>query len=170
MRRGAPARQLSVNGRRLSGNQASMPKKPDPVLAKMNEICLSLPDTKLTMPWGSPHFRVVEKIFAGCGEDTVSFRLYLDHADAVVTRPGFSRAPYVGHLGGVVLEVSDATDWDEVREFVLESYRIVAPKKSLAKLDGNAPATAAVAKKKTATRTTSPAKKKAAARTKPASR
>ena len=36
----------------------------DRVLVKMKEICLSLPETKLTMTWDKPHFRVGDKIFA----------------------------------------------------------------------------------------------------------
>ncbi len=31
----------------------------------MRKICLSLPDTKETLTWGEPHFRVGDKIFAG---------------------------------------------------------------------------------------------------------
>ncbi len=115
--------------------------KPDAVLALMREICLSLPDTKLTMTWGKPHFRVGEKIFAGCGEEVegkpvVGFKLSMEHAAAVCRRPGFRPAPYVGHKGWVSMDVSRGTDWDSVRAFVRESYELIAPKRSLAKLAG----------------------------------
>ena len=43
--------------------------KLDPILTKMREICLSLPDTKETLTWGQPHFRVGDKIFSGYGEE-----------------------------------------------------------------------------------------------------
>ena len=43
-----------------------MKSKSETVLNRMREICLALPDTKETMTWGKPHFRVIEKIFAGC--------------------------------------------------------------------------------------------------------
>ena len=36
-------------------------------LARVREICLALPDTKETLTWGSPYFRVGDKIFAGYG-------------------------------------------------------------------------------------------------------
>src|SRR5438093_192818 len=108
------------------------------VLDRMTEICLSLPDTKLTMTWGQPHFRVGEKIFAGCGEhagwQALGFKLERDHADAVVRDPRFRRAPYVGHKGWVQMDGSKVRDWDEVRALVLESYRLIAPKRTLAKL------------------------------------
>ena len=119
-----------------------MPKT-DRVLAKMRKICLSLPDTKLTMTWGKPHFRVHDKIFAGCGEDNgwyaIGFKLEMKHAATVVRKPSFRRAPYVGHKGWVQMDASKVKDWEEVRRMILESYRLIAPKKSLAKLQGGKP-------------------------------
>ena len=116
--------------------------KIDAALAKIRKICLSLPDTKETMTWGKPHFRVGEKIFAGYGEEDgkriVGFKLEMAHANLAVQVPGFSRAPYVGHKGWVSLETDSVKDWEEVREMILESYRLIAPKKSLAKLDTTA--------------------------------
>ena len=60
----------------------------DAVLTRMREICLSLPGTKETMTWGKPHFRVGEKIFAGCGEENgrqvIGFKLQMAHAEAVI--------------------------------------------------------------------------------------
>jgi predicted DNA-binding protein (MmcQ/YjbR family) len=120
-----------------------MPKI-DTVLKKMREICLSLPDTKETITWGEPHFRVGEKIFAGCGFErgqlTIGFKLEMDHADGIVQDPRFRRAPYVGHKGWVSMDATQVKDWREVRSFILESYRLIAPKKAQAKLAGVAPA------------------------------
>jgi len=140
----------------------------DAALAKMRRICLSLPDTKETPTWGQPHFRVGEKIFSGLGEEkgvlTVGFKLEMDHADAMVRRPGFSRAPYVGHKGWVSADVARVKDWDELGALIHESYRLIAPKKTFAKWQGKAAATpAAPARKarKTARRAGSPTKKRA---------
>ena len=135
-----------------------MPKT-DPVVLKMSEICLALPDTKLTMTWGKPHYRVGDKIFAGCGEEDgwygLGFKLEMPHAKRLVTSDArFRPAPYVGHKGWVTMNVDGVEDWDEVRELVHESYRLIAPKKSLAKL-GGAPATKPSAK--TTTRSASAA-------------
>jgi predicted DNA-binding protein (MmcQ/YjbR family) len=108
----------------------------DAALTKMRKICLTLPDTKETPTWGQPHFRVGEKIFAGLGEEkgtlTVGFKLEKDLAEAIIRRPGFSRAPYVGQHGWVSLDVGSVRDWDEVRELIHQSYRLIAPKKTLA--------------------------------------
>jgi predicted DNA-binding protein (MmcQ/YjbR family) len=113
------------------------------VLKKMREICLALPDTKETLTWGEPHFRVGEKIFAGCGEEkgrlSIGFKLEMDHADAIVQDPRFRRAPYVGHKGWVSMDAGGIRDWREVRSLVLESYRLIAPKRTLAKLEGKRP-------------------------------
>lgn len=112
----------------------------EPALIKMREICLSLPDTKETLTWGEPHFRVGEKIFSGYGKEkgktVIGFKLEMEHADEVIKDPRFWRAPYVGHKGWVSMDASAVRDWDEVRPYILESYRLIAPKKSWAKLQG----------------------------------
>jgi predicted DNA-binding protein (MmcQ/YjbR family) len=116
--------------------------KPDTVLAKMREICRSLPDTKETLTWGEPHFRVGEKIFAGCGDEkgrlTIGFKLEMDHADALVQDPRFHRAPYVGHKGWVSMDAAQIRSWKEVKMLVLESYRLIAPKKTFARFAAGA--------------------------------
>jgi hypothetical protein len=48
----------------------------------------------------------------------------------------FFRPPYVGHRGwlGVYLDVR--VDWTEIAEIVADAYRVVAPKRLVAELDG----------------------------------
>jgi predicted DNA-binding protein (MmcQ/YjbR family) len=53
---------------------------------------------------------------------------------AVVKRSGFWAAPYVGRHGWVSMDVATVDEWDEVKAMILESYRLIAPKRSLAKL------------------------------------
>jgi predicted DNA-binding protein (MmcQ/YjbR family) len=110
----------------------------------MKKICLSLPDTKLTMTWDKPHFRVGAKIFAGCGEEngklSIGFKLEMEHADEILRDPRFERAPYVGHKGWVSMDAGGIKDWEEVRTLILESYRLIAPKRTLAKLQEAPPA------------------------------
>jgi len=112
------------------------------VLDHMRAICLALPETRETLTWGQPHFRVGERIFAGCGEEkgrvVIGFKLDMDHADAVIQDPRFWRAPYVGHKGWVSMDANAVADWNEVRPLVLESYRLIAPRRTVAKLDGGA--------------------------------
>jgi predicted DNA-binding protein (MmcQ/YjbR family) len=150
---------------------------------KIREIYLSLPDTKETPTWGSPHFRVGEKIFGGFDEEDgrtiIGFKLEMEHAAAMIASDRrFARAPYVGHKGWVKMDVTGVKDWEEVRTLVQESYRLIAPKRLVAQLNGQSvrvasshsaskkapkrtpPAKKAPAKKTPAKKT--PAKKKAA--------
>ena len=109
------------------------------VLKRIRKICLSLPDTKETITWGEPHFRVGDKIFVGYGVErgtiAITFKLAMDHAAAVIADPNFRPASYVGHKGWVSMDAACISDWDEVRGFILESYRLIAPKRTLAKLE-----------------------------------
>ena len=102
-------------------------------LKKHRTICLALPNTKETLSWGSPHFRVGEKIFSGFGEEkgrgiAIGFKLEMDHADAVIQDPRFWRAPFVGRYGWVSMAVTPKTNWRQVKAFVEESYRLIAPR------------------------------------------
>ena len=139
--------------------------KPNPVLAKVRAICLALPDTKETPTWGQPHFRVGEKIFAGCGEEkgrvSIGFKLEMKHAREIVKDSRFSPAPYVGHKGWVSMDGRKVSDWDELRELILESYELIASKKSLAKLagSGSKPATVKPPRKVALATKTRPARK-----------
>ena len=116
----------------------------DSIYKQVRAICLSFPDTKETMTWGKPHFRVGEKIFAGFeeenGKPTIGFKLEKPPARELSARGARCRpAPYVGAHGWVEMEVSGAVDWDQVRGYVLESWRLIAPPKSQAKLALGAP-------------------------------
>ena len=110
----------------------------DSILTHMRAICLALPDTKETLTWGHPHFRVGEKIFAGCERSNVKtsigFKLELAHADLILGDPRFTRAAYVGNYGWVSMDVSGPVDWNFVAELVHESFRLIAPKRTHAKL------------------------------------
>jgi predicted DNA-binding protein (MmcQ/YjbR family) len=110
----------------------------DPTFQKVRALCLALPDTKLTMTWGSPHFRVADKIFCGFGSDgsqqVLGVKLERSHALRVVKEARFWPAPYVGKHGWVSLDVARRKSWDEVAALIRESYELIAPKASLAKL------------------------------------
>ena len=41
-------------------------------LERVREICLALPDTRETLTWDSPYFRVGDKIFAGYGDTDIT--------------------------------------------------------------------------------------------------
>lgn len=111
------------------------------VFKHIREICLAFPDAVETDTWDKPHFRVNNKIFAGCGEEDgkiiLGFKLGMDHAKEAIRTPGFWKAPYVGHKGWVSMDASDVSDWTFVREMVEESYKLIAPKRSLDRLSGS---------------------------------
>jgi len=46
--------------------------------------------------------------------------------------------PYVGHKGWIGMRLDRRPDWTEVAEVVQRSYRMTAPKRLLALLDGKA--------------------------------
>lgn len=132
---------------------------------KIREIYLSFPDTVETPTWGKPHFRVADKIFGGLDEEegrlSIGFKLGMEHAaERVANDPRFSKAPYVGHKGWVNMDVSATRDWEEIRALVGESYRLIAPKRSLAKLAGAATETSLPAKERAAKATAKPGEKK----------
>ena len=79
-------------------------------------------------------------IFDLDGKPTIGFKLKTANAEAIIKDPRFLRAPYVGRYGGVSMDASAVQDWEEVRTLVLESYALIAPKRSLAKMAGK-PAT-----------------------------
>jgi predicted DNA-binding protein (MmcQ/YjbR family) len=117
---------------------AARPNLEDPTFLKVRELALALPDTKLTMTWGSPHFRVGEKIFCGFGSDdgkpVLGVKLEQNHARSVVREARFWPAPYVGKHGWVSLDVTQRKSWNEVAALIRESYQLIAAKASLAKL------------------------------------
>jgi predicted DNA-binding protein (MmcQ/YjbR family) len=110
----------------------------DPTFKKVRSLCLALPDTVLTMTWGSPHFRVADKIFCGFGSDdgkpVLGVKLERSHAQRVVKEARFWPAPYVGKHGWVSMDVTQRKSWDEVAALIRKSYELIAPKASLAQL------------------------------------
>ncbi len=105
----------------------------DPLREKVEKICLALPNTKVTMTWGKPHYRVGEKIFAGYGEEngapTLGFKLDKKQAAALVKKPGFAPAPYVGRHGWVSMDLSrvkSAAAWAKVKGYVAESHALIS--------------------------------------------
>ncbi|NNF07983.1 MAG: MmcQ/YjbR family DNA-binding protein [Candidatus Eisenbacteria bacterium] len=110
------------------------------ILNKLRRICLSYPDAEESETWGKPHFRVKNKIFCGFGEEedgtpVIGFKLSMAHQKKVIARSGFWKAPYVGKHGWVSMDASKIKDWKKVEAFVDESFRLIAPKRTLAKLE-----------------------------------
>jgi hypothetical protein len=116
-------------------------------IAKLRRLCLALPEAVEKEAWGDPTFRVRDKIFAmekrGDGRCSLWAKAPPGGQEHLVTAdPGrFFVPPYVGHKGwiGMRLDADQkgrGPNWDEVAEVVRRSYRLTAPKRLLALLDG----------------------------------
>ena len=114
-------------------------------LNQLRAICLSLPEVTERLSHGEPTWFVRDKktfvMFADRHhDDRVAFWCAAPPGaeEAFVSSDSerFFRPPYVGHRGwlGVYLDVP--VDWKEVREIVEEAYRVVAPPRLVAELDG----------------------------------
>lgn len=113
---------------------------------RLRALCLSLPQAVEKEAWGDPTFRVRDKIFAmvktGDGRLSVWLKAPEGAQEILIgADPArFFRPPYVGPKGwiGVRLdgEPEDGVDWDELAALVERSFRLVAPKRIAALLDG----------------------------------
>jgi predicted DNA-binding protein (MmcQ/YjbR family) len=113
----------------------------DPQHERLLAIVKSLPGAYEDWPWGSIHCKVDGKIFAGWGRDddgvmVLGIRTDLEQQAALVdSDPRFTIAKYVGKYGGIDMRLGAKPDWAEVEQFIVQSYRIMAPKKRLKELD-----------------------------------
>lgn len=129
----------------IPGGRASCyagPVAKDPQHERLLAIVKSLPGAYEDWPWGSIHCKVDGKIFAGWGRDedgimSLGIRTDLEQQAALVrSDPRFSIAKYVGKYGGIDMKIGPKPDWAEVEHFIVQSYRLIAPKKRVKELDG----------------------------------
>jgi hypothetical protein len=119
----------------------------DPVeepLSRLRAICMSLPEATERLSHGEPTWFVAGK---------KTFATYADHhhddrlafwcpapegvqGEMVAAEPDrFFAPPYVGGRGWLGVRLDREVDWDEVAGIVAEAYRLVAPRKLVARLD-----------------------------------
>ncbi len=102
-------------------------------LAKMREICLSLPDTREGDHFGETAYYVRGKLFATCGAKRgvceITFGLEPDHAAALFENDSRFK-PYARDKRGVVLDAGKVKSWGEVKELISMSYDLVKPPKA----------------------------------------
>jgi len=120
------------------------------VLDRLREICLALPEATERLSHGTPNFFVRDrKVFVtawpdGHHGDTFP-HLWCGAAEGVQGElvaeapERFFRPPYVGHRGWVGMRLDGVVDWGEVAELCVDSYRLVAPKTLVARLDAERP-------------------------------
>ncbi len=65
------------------------------IFAQVDQLCLGFPDAVKTITWGEPHYRIKNKIFAGCGVEqdkpTLGCKLTKDHQAELLDRPESAR-------------------------------------------------------------------------------
>ena len=124
----------------------------DPVLARVREVALALPDAAEKVSHGIPAF-FTTKVFAYYGGSVKTDDGYLRHHESVLVladpaeRPAllederFFHPMYLGVSGWVGLVLGADTDWDEVAELVETSYRLTAGVRRVRKLEADRQAT-----------------------------
>jgi hypothetical protein len=131
---------------------SARPQVPPEIVARLRAICRALPETREEAAWVGTRWRVRDKPFAhvlmiadgwppayaqaaktdGC---VVTFRTLDRQFDPIdFEAPPFFRPIWFPNIVGAVLD--EATDWDQLAEFLKVSYRVLAPKKLVEMLDG----------------------------------
>ncbi|MCE7891213.1 MAG: MmcQ/YjbR family DNA-binding protein [Myxococcales bacterium] len=113
----------------------------DAIHDRLLAIVKKLPEAEEAWPWGSIHCKVAGKIFVGWSRDRTGVMCVglrttpALQATLVASDPRFSVAKYTGKYGGVDLRLGPRPNWAEVEQLIVESYRIVAPKRLARLLD-----------------------------------
>ena len=111
---------------------------------RVRRICMALPETTEQVAWGEPTWRVKKKIFAMVADNhhrdghvAVWCAAPLGGQEMLIeAAPGtYFRPPYVGVKGWVGIDLDHADD-RELREQLVQSYLMIAPKKLHALVDG----------------------------------
>lgn len=119
----------------------------DPTLARVRERALRLPEAEVKVSHGRPAF-FTQKVFAYYGGSQRIDGEWVAHERAIMVRsdpadepalrqdPRFWVPAYLGPAGWLGLDIGDDADWDEIAELLESSYRVTAPRRLVARLDG----------------------------------
>jgi predicted DNA-binding protein (MmcQ/YjbR family) len=115
------------------------------VRTQLRAFALSLPDASEDFPWGERVAKVNGKVFVFLGHDEetgpplMTVKLVESHGHALALE-GAGRTGYgLGRAGWVNVPLhADGVTMDLLRDWIEESYRIVAPKRLVAELDRRA--------------------------------
>jgi hypothetical protein len=116
-------------------------------LGRVRALCLALPEAHEVEAWGEPTFRVRNKIFVmyanagnhhGAGHHAVWCKATpTSQQHMIAADPDrFFSPPYVGPKGWIGMRLDGRVSWRAVDEVIRDAYRLTAPKKLLASLDG----------------------------------
>ena len=97
-------------------------------------FALSLPEAWEDHPWGETVVKVRRKIFVFVGAERITVKLDEAHAHALSVDGAEPTGYGLGKAGWVTVPTAGVTP-DVLRDWVEESYRLVAPKSLVAELD-----------------------------------
>jgi hypothetical protein len=139
------ARAKTGSGKRASAAVKHTPpaRRGDP-LERLRTVCFALPEVTEKEAWGTPTFRVREKMFAmfaddhhGDGRIAVWCKAALGMQEILIDADAkrFFRPPYVGPSGWIGICLDGKVDWQEVHALLADAWRMTAPKKLAAMLE-----------------------------------
>jgi predicted DNA-binding protein (MmcQ/YjbR family) len=116
-------------------------KKLAPIAKKLRDYALAFPETTEAFPWGESAFKVKGKTFVFMRADPadLSFSVKLSKSrQKALALPGSEPTHYgLGAKGWVTLRPNAKTSLDLLLTFVEESYRAIAPKRVLERLEAS---------------------------------
>src|SRR4029077_12888392 len=97
------------------------------LLARLRDICLTLPEVRETVKWGHPTFEAGKKMFAVLdhyqGRTCIAFRASPERLPELLGDDRFYEAPYGARQAWVCLHADGPIDWAEVDGLLNASYR-----------------------------------------------
>ena len=114
-------------------------KSGDP-LERLRSVCLALPEAHEVEAWGSPTFRLRNKLFAmyasaddhhGGGRPGVWVKSTHVNQDLLLHQDPnrFFSPPYVGPSGWIGIYLDKRPSWRVVAEIIRDGYLLIAPKR-----------------------------------------
>jgi hypothetical protein len=105
------------------------------VLGKLRRICLDFPEVSEGRQFGHPTWLAGKKTFAiaryADTRLTLCFWVGVDQQGLLTADPRYAIPPYFGHNGWIALDVAKHSDWQEIQDLTLQSYRHFALKRML---------------------------------------
>jgi predicted DNA-binding protein (MmcQ/YjbR family) len=113
------------------------------IRARLRAFALSLPDASEDFPWGESVAKVNGKVFVFLGSDTgsgpprvMTVKLCESHGHALSIDRAKPSGYGLGRAGWVTVPLrAEGVTLDLLRDWIEESYRIIAPKRLVAELD-----------------------------------
>ena len=106
--------------------------------ARLREFALGLPESVEDFPWGESVAKVRGKVFVFLGAEgstRITVKLEESHEHALSIEGAAPTGYGLGKAGWVTVPFGEVP-LDVARDWIEESYRIVAPKRLAAQLDG----------------------------------